>query len=186
MSIKKFYLDLSIKRRAALIAILIIILNFIAVPVFGIASVDFEKEYISIPAFILSTVLFLGHIPFCIAIRVKRAHEILLGIFFYQLVGIVCYILFFAGFIGGQGADNGLTAFYSVFSWWTAGYQNLFVMLSRFTGIPLKFTGAILYMLHSYTTAAMYAATKKDIRYEENRKADQDYVNKTKGRHSAV
>ncbi len=186
MSIRQFYSNLSIKRRAALIAVLITALNFIAVPLFGIASVDFEQEYIPVAAFVLSTVLFLGHIPFCIAMRIRRVPEILLGIFFYQLIGIVCYILFFAGYIGGQGADNALTAFYSVFSWWTTGYQNLFVMLSRFTGIPLKFTGAILFMLHSYITAAMYAATKKDIRYEEEKKNQQEYVEKTKGRHSAI
>jgi hypothetical protein len=30
----------------------------------------------------------------------------------------------------------------------------------------------------------MYSATKKDIRYEEDRKKEQEYVERTKGRHT--
>ena len=182
---KRFFLSLNTKQKAALIAVLIVILNFLALPVFGIASVDFETGYVPVYAFILSLVLYLIHIPFTIVMRKCRRTEILLGIFFYQLVGIVCYIIFFAGFIAGQGASNGLTAFYSVFAWWSSGYSNMFVMLSRFTGIPLKFTGAILYMILTYITAMAYASTKKDIRFEADKKAEKEYIEKTKGRHSA-
>ncbi len=55
------------------------------------------------------------------------------------------------------------------------------IMISRFIGIPFKFTGAVLYMILAYFTASMYAATKKDIRYEENRRKEQEYIEQTKG-----
>ncbi len=100
------------------------------------------------------------------------------------MIGVISYILFFAGYIAGQGQPNGLTGFFTIFSWWTIGFQDFMVMISRFTGIPFKFTGAVLFFIHTYFTASMYSATKKDIRYEEDRKKEQEYVERTKGRHT--
>ena len=169
--------------KTVILTVSIILLNVIAILIFGLSGADIENEYISPAAFILSLVLYLSHIPFCIILRTCRNTVISKSIFFYQLIGVISYIIFFAGYIAGQGQSNGLTSFFVVFNWWSVGYQNFMVMISRFTGIPFKFTGAILYMLLTYLTASMYAATKKDIRYEENRKKEQEYVERTKGRY---
>ena len=171
--------------KTLLLTCLIIVLNVLAVLLFGLRNADIENSIISPAAFTLGLVLYLIHIPFCIICRAERQTVILKSVFIYQMVGVVSYVLFFAGYIAGQGQPNGLTAFFTVFGWWTTGYQNFMVMLSRFTGIPFKFTGAVLYFIHAYFTASMYSATKKDILYEENRKKEQEYIEKTKGRHSA-
>lgn len=179
---KQFYLNLNTTKKAALISILIIVLNIAAVFASGVAYADIESETISVFSFILSGILFAVHIAFCIFMRIYKKPHVTLAVFFYQLVGVISYILFFIGFVAGQGAENGLTAFFSVFRWWTVGYQNFFIMLARFTGIPFKFSGAVLYMLLTYVTASMYAATKKDIRYEEEKKKEKEYIEKTRNR----
>ncbi len=169
--------------KVLILTVLIILLNVSAVLIFGLWNADIENEYISPLAFVLSTVLYIINIPFCIIMRVNKVTSVTKAIFFYQLIGIISYVIFFAGYIAGQGQPNGLTAFFSVFSWWTVGYQNFMIMISRFIGIPFKFTGAVLYMILAYFTASMYAATKKDIRYEENRRKEQEYIEQTKGSH---
>lgn len=181
---KKMVSGLSPNLKSILLAASIIVLNVIAVFIFGISKADVENSVISPLAFVLSLVLYLIHIPFCIICRINRQTVITKGIFLYQMIGVISYILFFAGYIAGQGQSNGLTGFFTIFNWWTIGFQDFMVMISRFTGIPFKFTGAVLYFIHTYFTASMYAATKKDIRYEEDRKKEQEYVELTKGRHT--
>ncbi len=170
--------------KSIILAALIIVMNVLAVFIFGVSKADVENSVISPLAFTLSIILYFIHVPFCIICRISRQTVITKGIFLYQMIGVISYILFFAGFIAGQGQTNGLTGFFTIFSWWTIGFQNFMVMISRFTGIPFKFTGAVLFFIHTYFTASMYAATKKDIRYEEDRKKEQEYVERTKGRHT--
>lgn len=170
--------------KSILLAALIIVMNVLAVFIFGLSKADVENSVISPLAFTLSLVLYFIHVPFCIICRISRQTAVTKGIFFYQMIGVISYILFFAGYIAGQGQPNGLTGFFTIFSWWTIGFQDFMVMISRFTGIPFKFTGAVLFFIHAYFTASMYSATKKDIRYEEDRKKEQEYVERTKGRHT--
>ncbi|MBO4356454.1 MAG: hypothetical protein J5850_06355 [Clostridia bacterium] len=169
--------------KTILLTVLIILLNIAAVFIFGLSDPSVENEYISPLFFIVSALLFFIHIPFCIICRANKNTILTKAIFFYQLIGVIAYIFFFAGYIAGQGSSNGLTAFFRIFDWWTVGYQDFMVMLSRFTGIPFKFTGGVLYLILTYFTASTYAATKKDIRYEENRRKEQEYIDMTKGRH---
>ncbi len=173
---KKFINSISDTPKSIFLAVLTGLLNVVFVLVSGQTRPSFENVYISGISFAFSLLTFAIHIAFCLFCRFSKKTIILRGVFIYQMAGAVSYILFFAGFIAGQGADNGLTAFFAIFEWWTLGYRNLFEMLSRFTGIPFKFTGGVLYLIMTYITASAFLAAKKDIRYENEKRLDAEAV----------
>ncbi|MBO7406385.1 MAG: hypothetical protein J6V14_02050 [Clostridia bacterium] len=172
---KRFWSKADIKLKAIIIALLIAILNVTAVYVFGLAKADIEAAYISPLAFALSTAAVAAHIAFCISFRIMKCPEPLLGVFFYQMFCVACYVLFFVGFVGSEGKDSWFTGFFTVFRWWTVGYQDFLVMIARFTGIPFRFSGPVIYLILTLITGRAYISVRKDIKYEETVQKEKAY-----------
>ncbi len=181
---KRFWENADIRLRAIILAVFIGLLNAAAVLLFGLASADIEQAYISPFAFALSAAAAAAHIAFCIAYRIFKKPDLLLGVFFYQFFAVICYVLFFIGFVGSEGKDSWFTGFFTVFKWWSVGYQDLMVMIARFTGIPFRFSGPVIYLILTLLTGRAYISVRKDIKYEETVQKEKEYVERTRGRHT--
>jgi len=179
---KQLWNSLSDKTRAVLIAAAISLLNVLFVLIFRLQSVHIEDTDVTGTQFWISLAVIAAHIGLCIFLRIKRLTRISLGIFIYQMIAVAAYLLFFAGHIGGQGAENGLTAFFVIFRWWTLGYQWAMVRISWTTGIPFQYLSPIIYMILVYISLYSYSAAVRDIRYERQRAEDQAYIEATKGK----
>ena len=181
---KRFWDNADTKLRAIILAVIIALLNVAAILLFGLTAADIEQAYISPLAFALSVAAVAAHIAFCIAFRILRKPEILLGVFIYQMFAVLCYVLFFIGFVGSEGKDSWFTGFFTVFRWWSIGYQDFMVMIARFTGIPFRFSGPIIYLVLTLLTGRAYISLRKDIRYEQKVQKEKEYVERTKARHT--
>lgn len=173
---KELWKSLSDKTRAVLIAAGIAALNVLFVLIFRLNGVRIEDTNVTGLQFWLSFAVCAAHIGLCIFLRIRRLTRISLGIFIYQLIAVAAYLLFFAGHIGGQGKENGLTAFFVIFRWWTLGYQWLMVRVSWTTGIPFRYSAAIIYLILVYISLYAYSGAVRDIRYERQRAEDKAYV----------
>ena len=177
---KRFWDNADTRLRAIILALLIALLNIAAVLIFRLTSADIENAFISPFAFALSIA------AFCIGFRILKKPEILLGVFMYQMFAVLCYVLFFIGFVGSEGKESWFDGFFTVFRWWSVGYQNFMVMIARFTGIPFRFSGPIIYLFLTLLTGRAYISVRKDIRYEQTVQKEKEYVERTKNRHTYV
>ncbi len=184
MRMKRFWDNADTRLRAIIIALFIALLNVACVLLFGLASADIEKAYISVWAFVISIAAVCAHIAFCIAYRILHRPETLLGVFLYQMFAVLCYVLYFIGFVGSEGKDSWFDGFFTVFRWWSYGYQNFMVMIARFTGIPFKFSGPIIYLILTLLTGRAYISLRKDIKYEQRVQKEKEYVEQTQNRRS--
>jgi hypothetical protein len=131
---------------------------------------------------VISTVFFAGHIVLCIICRIKKMSWIMRGLFLYQLVGGIAYVLFFVTYIASNGGSPVTAGALDCFRWWTLWYEPAMVTLSRMIGIPLKFTMGIFYLILIDITGSTVTAIRKDIRYEKQREEDRLYEEATRGR----
>ena len=170
------------KQKSYLLAAGLAALNILIFLIPPLTGFTFETRAIPLWLGIVSLVLFLIHIPFCILLRGKKLWWIARGIFLYEFVGGLAYAVFFLSYIiaGGHSAFSDCAL--SVFRWWTLAYQPIVVTLSRIIGIPLKFTMGVLYLIHSELYGYTVTAIRKDIRYEKEREEDRAYEEATRGR----
>lgn len=169
-----FFRKMTDKSKALALTLGLSAANILIVLILGLWGYSFELKGFPVFLCVISAVLLVLHIPAVIICRIKKKLWIVRGWFCYQMIGIVCFVIFFCGYVGSEGGSNGLTQFYVIFNSWTLHLQPCVVVLSRFIGIPLKYVLAIVYMVRTYITGNTYLNIKKDIRYEremeENRR----------------
>ncbi len=135
----------------------------------GLQEFTFETRKLTALQIILSAVLYLLYIAFCILMRAKKYSRLAKGIFYYQLVGSVAYILYFFHFVFQTGL-GGLA--YSVFHAWTLPFSPVMVAIGRITGIRAKYLEAICYLILTFTTGKTIIAIRKDKAYEKKYQED--------------
>lgn len=170
------------KQKSYILALGLIVLNFLVFLIPGLRGFSFEFRPISLWITIVTLILYLIHIPLCMLLRFKKKGWIARGIFLYQFAGALAYVVFFVTYIASEGQSPITQGALDVFRWWTLWYQPFSVILSRFIGIPLKFTLGILYLILIEISGATVTAIRKDIRYEKQREEDRLYEEATKGR----
>ena len=174
--------SLNDKQKSYIFAFGLSIINFLVFALSPLSNFTFENQPISMWAAILSAIIFLGHIVLCIVCRFKKKLWVMRGIFLYELVGGIAYVLFFVTYIASRGGSSMTAGALDCFHWWTLWYEPFVVTLSRFIGIPLKFTMGILYLILIDLSGSTVTAIKKDIRYEKQREEDRRYEEATRGR----
>ncbi len=174
--------SLTDKQKSYALALTLAAFNILVFLIPPFTGLTFETRAIPLWLGIVSLVVFLVHIPFCIFLRAKKLWWIARGVFLYELIGGLAYVVFFLSYIMLSGhsafSDGALT----LFRWWTLGYQPIIVTLSRIVGIPLKFTMGILYLIQIELYGYTVTAIRKDIRYEKEREEDRAYEEATRGR----
>ncbi len=170
------------KQKSYLLAASLAVLNLLIFLLSPLGSYSFEDKKISLPLAIISVCLYLLHIILCIILRFQKKIWIARGLFLYQLVGAAAYIIFFVGYIAGNGQSAFFDGAYDIFRWWTLWYEPFTVTLSRLIGIPLKFTMGILYLILIELSGTTVTAIRKDLRYERERAEDRAHEEATKGR----
>lgn len=175
-------ISLTEKQKSYILAAVLAGLNFLVFLIPALRSYTFENRAISLLAAGISTLIFLIHIPICIFLRFHKKMWIARGIFLYQLIGALAYVIFFFGYVAGNASTAFFSACYNTFRHWTLWYEPLVVTLSRLIGIPLKFTMGILYLILIEITGSTITAIRKDIRYEREREEDRAYEEATRGR----
>lgn len=174
--------SLTDKQKSYVLALGLTAFNLLVFLIPPLTNFTFETRAIPLWLGIVSLVLFLVHIPFCVFLRWKKTGWIARGIFLYELVGGIAYVVFFLSYIILSGHSAFSDGALSLFRWWTLGYQPIIVTLSRVIGIPLKFTMGIFYLVHIELYGYTVTAIRKDIRYEKEREEDRAYEEATKGR----
>lgn len=170
------------KQKSYVLALGLTVFNILIFLIPPLTGFTFEARAIPLWLGIVSLVLFLVHIPFCIFLRAKKLWWIARGIFLYELVGGLAYVAFFLSYIICSGHTGFSDCALDLFRWWTLAYQPIVVTLSRVIGIPLKFTMGILYLLHIELYGYTVTAIRKDIRFEKEREEDRAYEEATRGR----
>lgn len=170
------------KQKSYMLALALTVCNILVFLLPPLTGFTFETRAISLWLGICSLVLFLVHIPFCIVLRSKKLWWMARGIFLYEFIGGIAYVVFFLSYIICSGHTGFSDSALTVFRWWTLGYQPIVVTLSRILGVPLKFTMGILYLLHIELYGYTVTAIRKDIRYEKEREEDRLYEEATRGR----
>lgn len=169
--------------KSYILSVILTAFNILFVLVAGLRNYTSENKAVSRPLFILSVIIVVFCFSLLIFLRIKRYLWIIKGIFIYEIIGIVCYLLFFVGYIGSQGGETQLNTFYIYFSWWTIGFEPSVLTLSRFIGIPLKFTMGIFYFLYTYFTGSAYLSVRKDISYEKRLEEDRLFEEEKQKKH---
>ncbi len=174
--------SLNDKQKSYILAFGLAVVNFLVFLLSPLGDFTFENQKVSLWMAILSAILFVGHIILCIVCRFKKKLWIARGIFLYQLVGGIAYVIFFVTFIASSAGASITQSALDVFRWWTLWYEPFTVTLCRFIGIPLKFVMGILYLILIDLSGSTVTAIRKDIRYEKQREEDRRYEEATKGR----
>ncbi len=174
--------SLNDKQKSYLAALLLAVANFLVFLLTPLRHYTFETRAISVWMAVISAILFLGHIVLCIVCRFKKKLWIVRGLFLYQLVGGIAYVIFFVTYIASSGGSSVTAGALDCFRWWTLWYEPCTVTLSRIIGIPLKFTMGIFYLILIDLSGSTVTAIRKDIRYEKQREEDRLYEEATRGR----
>lgn len=151
------------------IALFLILSNVIIVFCFDLQHFSFEERKLTALQIILSASLYLLYIAFCIFMWVKRYKKLAKGLFYYQLVGAVAYILYFFNFIF-RTSFQALP--YTIFHAWTLAFDPIMVALGRISGIKAKYLAALCYLILTLITGKTVIAIRKDIAYEKKYKED--------------
>ena len=97
--------------------------------------------------------------------RAKKMKNLAMGLFYFQLLGSLAFIIFFVAFMAGK--DESVSFISNLFKWWSMPIQPLCVTIARITGTRLWYILGISYMILTYITAITASAIKKDIKYEK-------------------
>ena len=133
--------------------------------IFDFISFTFDTRKVNWPLFFISLAIMLLYFAFCILMRVKKLEALSTGLFYYQLLGSVAFIITFVAFMAGK--ESSVSFFSDIFKWWSMPLEPLCVVVARFTGTRLRYISGIVYIIMTYTTGATVRAIKKDIRYEK-------------------
>ncbi len=159
---------------ALMIAAALAAANILLIFIFQVQRFSFEYQQVSVLQFILSLCAFLLHIILCIFLRIKKYTAAASGLFVYQLIGAVSYFIYFIAFM----LRSGVAFFETLFRWWSFLYQPFVIVLSRITGISLKFSIGLCYLLLTYISGRTILSIRKDIAFERNVAEDKEMVSK--------
>lgn len=132
---------------------------------FDFEDFSFEYRKVNTLLFIANILLVLLYFAFCILMRAKKMKNLAMGLFYFQLLGSLAFIIFFVAFMAGK--DESVSFISNLFKWWSLPIQPLCVTIARITGTRLWYILGISYMILTYITAITASAIKKDIKYEK-------------------
>ncbi|MBR3838272.1 MAG: hypothetical protein IKJ75_00905 [Clostridia bacterium] len=133
--------------------------------IFDFENFSFEYRKVGTLLFIANLLLLLLYFAFCMLMRLKQAKNLAMGLFYFQLLGAVAFVIYFVAFMAGK--DESVTFFTNLFKWWSMPIQPLCITIARITGTKLWYISGILYLIITYVTAITASAIKKDIKYEK-------------------
>lgn len=140
----------------------------------GNRAFSFESQKANIGLFILSLILILAYFAFCVFMRVKKCKALSYGIFYYQLLGFIFFIITFIALMSGK--ENSVRVIGDLFNWWSMPIQPFSIIIARFTGTKLRYIVGIVYIIITYITGVTVSAIKKDIAYEKQYAEDHQHI----------
>lgn len=165
-------------KQMLLTASVLTILNILIIKIFRLDNFTFEKAN-AVFAYIFSFSYVIIHIVICYFLRYKRKQGILKGVFLYQIVGALCFVILFVFLLAG----NEIVFVKKVFNWWSLPVEPISLIFSLYGFFPKGIIKGIVYLAHCAITGNAYNQIKKDIAFERKIKEKREMEEESRKRH---
>lgn len=160
--IRRFNIKDKNTQQILLITIILAIANILIIRIFNLENFSFLSTPYKF-SIIFSLAYFAAYIILCIFLRLKRKENILKGIFYYQVIGAVSFLILFIGLLAGHE----IKFFSNIFTWWSLPLEPVSLKVSLNGFLPIRFIRAIVYLIYTLVSGNSYIQIKKDIAFEK-------------------
>lgn len=157
--IRKFSLNTDKNNIQMLITASVLILINVLLMIFNLSLREVPFQI----AKVLSIVYAIIHIVICYILRYKRKQGILKGVFLYQFIGALSFVILFVFLLTGTE----VAFFRSIFNWWSMPLEPIALLFSLGGFLPKTVIRGIVYLVHCAITGNAYNQIKKDIAFEK-------------------
>lgn len=149
------------KQQILLICSILTILNILVIKIWNLENFTFRLISFKF-SIIFSITFIILYTIICFILRLKRKKNILKGIFYYQMIGAISFIILFIGLLAGHE----IKFFSYIFAWWSMPLEPVSIILSLNGFLPFRFIRAIVYLVYALISGNSYIQINKDIAFE--------------------